>query len=98
MLSAEINIQNYLEYIENNFNGNNTDGNDKSMLKDSNIVLAGLLQTYMGRDVGKIKIEFCIACSRGHSAGPFGTNIIYLAQFMTELLRNLSFKTSIMKN
>ena len=48
--------------------------------------------------VGKIKIEFCTACSRGYSAGHFGTKIMYLTQFLTELLRILSFKTCIMKN
>ena len=48
--------------------------------------------------VGKIKIEFCIACSRGYSVGHFGTKIMYLAQFLTELLRILSFKTCLMKN
>ena len=48
--------------------------------------------------IGKIKIEFCIACSRGYSVGHFGTKIIYLAQFLTELLRILSFKTCLMKN
>ena len=48
--------------------------------------------------VGKIKFELCIACSRGYSAGHFGTKIMYLAQFLTELLRILSFKTCIMKN
>ena len=48
--------------------------------------------------VGIIKVEFCIACSRGYSAGNFGTKIMYLAQFLTELLRILSFKTCIMKN
>ena len=48
--------------------------------------------------VGKIKIEFCIACSRRYSAGHFGTGIMYLAQFLTELLRILSFKACIMKN
>ena len=48
----------------------------------------------MGRDatkgtfVGKIKIEFCIACSRGYSANHFGTKIMYLAQFLTELFGN----------
>ena len=51
-----------------------------------------------GPYVGKIKIEFCIACSRGYSAGHFGTKIMYLAQFLTELLRILSFKTCLMKN
>ena len=51
-----------------------------------------------GPDLGKIKIEFCIACSRGHSAGHFGTKIRYLAQFLTELLRIPSSKTCIMKN
>ena len=51
-----------------------------------------------GPYVGKIKIEFCIACSRGHSAGHFDTKIMYLAQFLTELWRILSFKTYIMKN
>ena len=50
------------------------------------------------RTLGKIKIEFGIAYSRGHSAVYFGTKIIYLAQFLTELLRILSFKTCIMKN
>ena len=48
--------------------------------------------------VGKIKIEFCIACFRGYSACHFGTKIMYLTQFLTELLRILSFKTCIMKN
>ena len=48
--------------------------------------------------VGKIKIEFCIACSRRHSVGHFGTKIMYLAKFLTELLRILSFKTCIMEN
>ena len=48
--------------------------------------------------VGKVKIEFCIASSRGYSADHFGTKIMYLAQFLTELLRILSFKTCIMKN
>ena len=48
--------------------------------------------------VGKIKIEFCISCSKGYSAGHFGAKIMYLAQFLTELLRILSFKTCIMKN
>ena len=37
-----------------------------------------------GPYVGKIKIEFCIACSRGHSAGHFGTKIMYLAKFLAE--------------
>ena len=31
----------------------------------------------------EIKIEFCIACSRGHVAGHFGTKIMYLEQFVT---------------
>ena len=44
------------------------------------------------------QIEFYIACSRGYSAGHFGTKIMYLAQFLTELLRMLSFKTCLMKN
>ena len=48
--------------------------------------------------VGKIKIEFCVACFRGYSAGHFGTKIMYLAQFLPVLLRILSFKTSLMKN
>ena len=48
--------------------------------------------------VGKIKIEIYIACSRGYPAGHFGRKIMYLAQFLTELLRILSFKTCIMKN
>ena len=58
----------------------------------------------MGRDVmkgtlrRKIKNEFCIACSRGHSAGHFVTKNRCVAQFLTELLRNLLFKTCIMKN
>ena len=51
-----------------------------------------------GPYVGKIKIEFCIACSRGHSAGYFCTKTMYLAQILTELLQILSFKTCIMKN
>ena len=50
-----------------------------------------------GPYVGNIKIEFCIACSRGHSTDHFGTKIMYLAQFLTELLQILSFKTCIMK-
>ena len=48
--------------------------------------------------VGKIKIEFCIASSRGYSAGHSGTKIMYVAQFLKELLRIRSFKTCIMKN
>ena len=48
--------------------------------------------------VGKIKIEFCITCSRGYSAGHFGTKIMYLEQFLPELLRILSFITCLMKN
>ena len=57
----------------------------------------------MCRDVTKrtlrreIKIEVCIACYGGHSVGHFGTKVKYLAQFLTELLRILSFKTGIMK-
>ena len=43
------------------------------------------------------QIEFCIACSRGHSVGHFGTKIMYLAKFLTELLQILSFKTCNMK-
>ena len=31
--------------------------------------------------VGKIKMELCIACSRGHSTGYFYTKIMCLAQF-----------------
>ena len=50
-----------------------------------------------GPCVGNIKIEFCITCSRGHSTDHFGTKIMYLAQFLTELLQILSFKTCIMK-
>ena len=46
-----------------------------------------------GPYVGKIKIELCIACCRGYSADHFGTKIMHLAQFLTELLRILSFKT-----
>ena len=37
----------------------------------------------------EIKIEFCIACSRGHSTGHFNTKIRCLAEFLTELLRIL---------
>ena len=37
-----------------------------------------------------------MACSRGHPAGHFGTKIMYLAKFLTELLQILSFKTCIM--
>ena len=44
-----------------------------------------------GSYVGNIKIEFCIACSKGHSTDHFGTKIMYLAQFLTEGLRFLSF-------
>ena len=51
-----------------------------------------------GPYVGKIKIEFCKACYGGYSAGHFGTKIMYLAQFLTELLRILSFKTCLTKN
>ena len=43
-------------------------------------------------NVGTIIIEFCIACSKRHSAGHFGTKIRYLAQFLTGLLQILSFK------
>ena len=54
-----------------------------------------------GTYVGKIKIEFCIACSRGHSAGQpgshFDTKITCLA-LLTELLGILSFTSCIMKN
>ena len=39
-----------------------------------------------------------MASSSGHFAGHFGTKIMYQAQFLTELLRILSFKTCIMKN
>ena len=46
----------------------------------------------------EIKIEFCIACSRGHSAGHFRTKFLYLGQFCKELLRVLSFKTCLMKS
>ena len=42
-----------------------------------------------GPYVGKIKIELCMACSRGHSAGRFDTKIRCLAQFLMELLRIL---------
>ena len=52
----------------------------------------------MGPYVGEIKIEFCIACSREHSAGHFDTKISLLVQFLTELLHSLLFKTCIMKN
>ena len=50
-----------------------------------------------GLHVGKIKIKFCIRCSRGHSVCHFGTHIRFLAKFLTELLRILLFKTCIMK-
>ena len=61
-------------------------------------------QPYLCRDlrkgpyIGKIKIEFCISCSRGHSACNFGTKIMYLAKFLTELLQIQSIKTCIMEN
>ena len=42
----------------------------------------------------KKKIEFCIACSRGHS----DRNFRCLVQYLTELLRILSFKTCVIKN
>ena len=51
-----------------------------------------------GPYVRKIKIEFCIACSRGYSASHFGSKIMYLAQFLMELLQILYYKTCIMKN
>ena len=51
-----------------------------------------------GPYVRNIKIEFCIACSREHCTVHFGTKIMYLAQFLTELLRILSFKTCIVEN
>ena len=51
-----------------------------------------------GPYAGKIKIEFCIVCSRGHSVGYFGTKTMYLTQILTELLQILSFKTCIVKN
>ena len=38
-----------------------------------------------GPYVGKIKIEFCIGCSREHSAGHFGTKIMDRAQCLAEL-------------
>ena len=47
----------------------------------------------MGPCVGKIKIEFCIACSRGHSTGHLDAKIRCLAHFLTEFSRILSFKT-----
>ena len=50
-----------------------------------------------GPYVGNIIIEFCIACSRGHSIDHFGTQIIYLAQLLTGLLRILSFKHALWK-
>ena len=43
---------------------------------------------YMCKDVTKgtlrrkMKIEFCISCSRGHSTGHFDTKIRCLAQFL----------------
>ena len=49
-----------------------------------------------GPYIGKIK--FCIACSREHTVGHFGIYIMYLAIFLTELLRIQSFETCIMKN
>ena len=36
----------------------------------------------------KMGIEFCIECSRGHSAGHFGIKIRYLAQFLHEVNAN----------
>ena len=41
-----------------------------------------------GRYVGNIKIEFCIACSRGHSTDHFGTTIMYLAQLLITVITN----------
>ena len=61
-------------------------------------------RVYMCRDAMKgtlcreNEIEFYISCSRGYSAGHFGMKIMYLAQFLTVLLRILSFKTCLMKN
>ena len=40
------------------------------------------------RNVGKIKVEFCIACSRGHSAGYFGTKIRCLAKLFYGVIAN----------
>ena len=51
-----------------------------------------------GPYVGKIKLEFCLACTKEHSTPHFNTKIRCLAQFLTELLQILSFKTCIMKN
>ena len=56
----------------------------------------------MCRDVKKgtlhRKIKNSFVCFRGHSTGHFDTNIMGLAQFLTELLPFLSFETCIMKN
>ena len=51
-----------------------------------------------GPYVRKIKIQFCITCSRGHSTGHFDAKIRCLEQFLTELLRILTFNTCNMKN
>ena len=70
-----------------------------NLLVSNKLILSSL--SYMGRDATKGTIrreKICIACSRGFSAGHFGTKIMYLTQFLTELLRTLSFKTCIMKN
>ena len=48
--------------------------------------------------VWKIKIKFCVACSREYSVGHFSTKVMYLEQFLTDLLQILSFKTCLMKN
>ena len=55
------------------------------------------LLVYLCRDVsqGKIKIEFCMACSRRHSAGHFDTKLRCLAHLLTVILQILSFKTCV---
>ena len=57
----------------------------------------------MCRDVKKGTLhrknkKMSFVCFRGHSTGHFDTNIMVLAQFLTELLPFLSFETCIMKN
>ena len=56
------------------------------------------VETYRkGPYVEKIKIEFCIVCSRGHSTGHFDPKIRCPAQFLMVLLQILLFKTCIIK-
>ena len=52
------------------------------IIHELNCYLVNKLYLYTCRDVtkkgpyvGKIKIEFCIACSRGHSADHFDTKL-----------------------